>query len=153
MTGIVYVSQAGLQKMKDDLDDLLHVQRPAVVERIKEARSHGDLSENAEYESAINQQSFVEGKIAELMDKIKHAKVMDNNHIADLIFMGSVATTVSEGLEETYTIVGATEADPFNSKISIESPMGRALVNHKVGDTVEVETPAGKFEYKIKKVE
>ncbi len=149
MAESIFITKEGLEKIKNELSDLIHVQRPAVTERIKEARAHGDLSENAEYESARNQQSFIEGRIAELQDKIKRAKVVDNHQNGGVIGVGSTVEVESDGIKETYSIVGATETDPLSGKISLDSPIGKALLNHRSGQTVEVETPAGKFSYKI----
>jgi len=146
-----YITEEGLKKLKEQLYFLEKVQRPKVAERIKEARSHGDLSENAEYDAARDEQSFIEGQIAELKDKIKRAKIIEKRH-SEVIGVGSTVEVESEGERETFFLVGPEEADPASGKISIDSPIGKALLNHKAGDRITVLTPAGEFVYKIIKV-
>ena len=153
------VTKEGLKKLKDELDHLKSVRRKEVAQRLKEAISYGDLSENSEYEEAKNEQAFIEGRILELERKIKHAKIISDHaqkKVSKEVNVGSQVTVRSlasaEEEEETYIIVGATEADPFDHKISNESPMGKALLTSVKGDTIRVQTPGGILEYQIVKV-
>lgn len=151
------VTKEGLKKLKEELESLRNVRRKEVAQRLKEAISYGDLSENSEYEEAKNEQAFVEGRIIELERKIKNAKVInEKDSKAKDINVGSTVTirnlTSGDDVEETYTIVGATEADPFENKISNESPLGKALLMHFKGDEVEVQSPSGIDTYEVVKV-
>lgn len=149
------VTKEGLKKLKEELESLRNVRRKEVAQRLKEAISYGDLSENSEYEEAKNEQAFVEGRIIELERKIKNAKVInEKDSKAKDINVGSTVTIRNTGddTEETYTIVGATEADPFENKISNESPLGKALLMHFRGDEVEVQSPSGTDTYEVVKV-
>lgn len=145
----VVMSQSGLDKLKEEVQNLKQVRRPDVIARIAQAREYGDLSENAEYEDARNEQSFIEGRIQELEDMIKHAQVVakasGNGHAT----IGSTVKVKLDGKPMAFMLVGSQEADPLNGKISIESPIGKALLDHKAGETVEVEVPAGKTRYQI----
>ncbi len=151
------VTKEGLEKLKEELDHLKNVKRKEVAERIKEAISYGDLSENSEYEEAKNEQAFVEGRILELENKIKHAKIITEKQKASGVQIGTTVhlknLTKNKKEEEIYTIVGSTETDPFNGKISNESPVGNALLDKKKGDKVKVVIPAGSVEYLITKVD
>lgn len=152
------VTKEGLKKLKEELENLKTVRRKEVSQRLKEAISYGDLSENSEYEEAKNEQAFVEGRIIELERKIKNAKIIsehDAKKTGQEVNVGSHVTVrdVKSGDEpESYTIVGATEADPFEHKISNESPLGRALLGCLKGELVKVTTPSGVIEYEITKV-
>jgi transcription elongation factor GreA len=152
------VTREGLKKLKDELDELKTVRRGEVAARLKEAISYGDLSENAEYEEAKNEQAFLEGRILELERKIKSAKIISGPRAQSRGKEVSIGTTVTirnktkQTDEETYTIVGATEADPFDQKISNESPIGKALLDRQKGDVVDVETPQGHMRFEIMKV-
>lgn len=152
------VTKEGLKKLKDELEHLKTVRRKEVSLRLKEAISYGDLSENSEYEEAKNEQAFVEGRIIELERKIKNAKIISEHDArkgSKEVNVGShvaVRNVRSENEAETYTIVGATEADPFDGKISNESPIGKALLGRVKGDVVSVVTPSGTVEYEITKV-
>lgn len=149
----IEVSQDFLDEMKAELDELISVKRLEVAERLKEAIALGDLSENSEYEDAKNQQAFVEGRIKELEDKIRAAKVI-TAPLGRSVSLGSVVTIRSaEGHEVTYTIVSSAEADPFEYKISNESPVGKALLGKKKGETVSVQAPAKVIDYEILKVD
>ena len=134
------------------------VRRKEVAQRLKEAISYGDLSENSEYEEAKNEQAFIEGRVLELEQKIKSAKIITEKTATTKgkeVNIGShvsIKNITSDEDEETYTIVGATEADPFDFKISNESPIGKAVLSHGRGDAVQVPTPSGMIEYEIKKV-
>lgn len=152
------VTREGLKRLKEELQHLRTVRRREVAQRLKEAISYGDLSENSEYEEAKNEQAFVEGRIIELEQKIKNAKLIaEGAHLqhGKEVNIGSSVTirsVAADGEAETYTIVGATEADPFSHKISNESPIGKAVIAKRRGDTVTVQTPAGAAHYEILKV-
>ena len=151
------VTKEGLKRLKDELDELKTSKRKEVAQRLKEAISYGDLSENSEYEEAKNEQAFIEGRILELEHKIKSAKIITEKSATKSgkeVNIGSHVTIVQHGREEevTYTIVGATEANPFERKISNESPIGKALLGYGKGDRVKVQTPAGIADYDIVKV-
>ena len=153
------VTKDGLRKLKEELDYLKSVRRKEVAQRLKEAISYGDLSENSEYEEAKNEQAFIEGRILELERKIKNARIItekEGKSAGKSVNIGSSVTVREigshDGEEETYTIVGATEADPFEHRISNESPMGKALLNRTKGETVAVTTPSGIIEYEVTKV-
>jgi transcription elongation factor GreA len=147
----VYVTQEGLEKMKAELDELINEKRPALAERLRFAIKQGDLSENADYIQAKEEQGFLEGKIRELQEKIRNAEVIEESDGAqDRAVLGTHVTVKEDGFEpETYHLVGSTEADPSAGKISHESPLGRALLGHKVGDVVNVKAPAGTLEFEI----
>ncbi|TSC78927.1 MAG: transcription elongation factor GreA [Candidatus Peregrinibacteria bacterium Gr01-1014_25] len=150
------VTKEGLKKLKDELDHLKNVRRKEVAQRLKEAISYGDLSENSEYEEAKNEQAFVEGRILELEQKIKSARIISEKHekSGKEVNIGSSVTVLNKETDttETYTIVGTTEADPFEFKISNESPIGKALLSRRRGETVSVQTPSGPVEYEVMKV-
>lgn len=152
------VTKEGLKKLKEELENLKTVRRKEVAQRLKEAISYGDLSENSEYEEAKNEQAFVEGRIIELERKVKNAKIItehDSKKLAKEVTVGScvsVRDVKNDEVAEAYTIVGATEADPFVHKISNESPLGKALLGQVKGDLVKVATPSGIIEYEIIKV-
>ncbi len=152
------ITKDGLNKLVEELDHLRNVKRRQVAERIKEAISYGDLSENSEYEEAKNEQAFVEGRIMELEEKIKHAKIIADKHGS--VKTVQLGTTVhlrnlskSKDDLEIYTIVGSTEADPFDGKISNESPVGNSLLDKQKGEKVKVIVPAGTVEYEIVKLD
>jgi transcription elongation factor GreA len=159
-TDDVLITKEGLKKIKDELELLKGVKRAEIAARLKEAISYGDLSENAEYEEAKNEQAFVEGRILELDKQVKQARIITEHDMkktakSTSIEIGSVVTVrnKTDGDEpETYSIVGSMEADPIEHKISNESPIGKALLGHEKGDTVDVTAPAGKFKYEILKV-
>jgi len=144
-----YLSREGLEELKNELDEMTNVRRAEVAARIHDAKEHGDLSENAEYEDAKNEQAFVEGRIQTLQALIKNATLIDENHSSDHVQIGSTVTVDGEDGEETFTIVGSTEARPSNGRISNESPVGRALLGRKKGDKVVVHAPAGDMTFAI----
>ncbi len=145
-----YVTQEFLEKMKKELDYLKSTKRLEVAQRLKEAIALGDLSENSEYVDAKNEQAFTEGKILELEAKIRTAVVIEAGKSDHVGMASSVKIKdLALGEEEDVTIVGSSEADPFEGKISNESPVGRALIGAKVGDIVEVNAPAGILKYQI----
>lgn len=140
------MSAAGLKTLQDELDYLKIVRRKELAEEIKEARSHGDLSENAEYDEAKNAQGLVENRINELEQMLKNVKVIDESALSsDVVSVGTRVNIQATGDDDVdvYTIVGSTESDPRAGKISDESPVGAALVGKKVGDVVEVTLPSG----------
>lgn len=143
-------------KLEQELEDLKLVRRPEIVERIKIARSYGDLSENSEYEAAKDEQAFVEGQISTLETKIRYAEIVDSDAVAkDEVAIGKTVTVqeVGETDEEVYHIVGAAGADAFANKVSNESPIGHALIGKKTGEVATVQTSAGSYDIKILKVE
>lgn len=143
---------AGKQKLADELDFLKTVKRKEVVERIKIARSFGDLSENSEYDSAKEDQAFVEGRIVTLESMIRNAVIIEGNEKDnDIVSLGKTVSfiEVPDGEEETYTIVGSAEADPIEGLISNDSPIAKSLIGRSVGDQVKVLTPGGEMDVKI----
>ncbi len=146
------MTQAGKQKLEQELEHLKTVVRKEVVERIKIARSFGDLSENSEYDAAKDEQAFVEGRITTIENMIRNARIISEDELSkDAVSLGNSVTFVElpEGDEETYTIVGSAEADPFEGKISNDSPIAKSLLGRKVGDQVTVQTPGGEMKVKI----
>jgi transcription elongation factor GreA len=153
---VVYVTEEGLENIKQELEHLKGEKREEISQRLEVAISHGDLSENADYAYAKQEQAFVEGRIKDLEDSLRRAKVIDNDGRSDKVRVGNTVTVVEEGFEdtpETYFIVGVREADPSNGRISNESPFGKALLGQKVGAKVKVNTPAGIIELKLTKIE
>jgi transcription elongation factor GreA len=144
-----YLSREGLEKLRAELDELVSVRRPEIANRIHEAKEHGDITENAEYEDAKNEQAFIEGRIQSLTMLIKNAVLIEENTSTSFVQIGS--TVELKGVEgtERYTIVGSTEAEPLEGRISNESPVGRALLGRKKGDKVTVSVPAGDSVYTI----
>ena len=149
----VLLTKAGLQRIMDELERLKGAGRKEVAEKLKEAISYGDLSENAEYDEAKNQQAFLEARIIELEEQIKKAEIVEEKHTGE-VTIGSVVTLrrTSDGDEHEYTMVGSTEADILSHKISNESPVGNAIMGKKAKDKVVVETPMGDLEYVVLKV-
>ncbi len=148
-----FLTKEGYQKLADELEYLRTTKRKEVAERLHEAMEGGELIENAEYEAAKNEQAFVEGRIQELEMLLATARVIEEeerNHRDGLVSVGSTVPIQEQGFEaETYTIVGAAEANPREGKISNESPIGKAILNHEIGETVNVETPGGTYKVKI----
>ncbi|MFM2106500.1 MAG: hypothetical protein RL338_1532 [Chloroflexota bacterium] len=148
-----YLSRDGLEKLRAELDEMVNRRRPEVASRIHDAKEHGDLTENAEYEDAKNEQAFVEGRIQQLEALIKNATIIDENHSSDHVGIGSTVHLESTGGgTETFTIVGSAEAKPAEGRISNESPVGRALLGKKKGEKVVVRTPGGDATYTIVKI-
>jgi len=146
------MTEAGKQKLEQELEHLKTVKRKEVVERIKIARSFGDLSENSEYDSAKEEQAFVEGRITTLENMIRNAKIIEeNSENSNVVSLGKSVTFVElpDGEEETYTIVGSAEADPFEGKISNDSPIAKSLIGKQVDDQVTVQTPGGEMLVRI----
>ena len=152
---VLYVTREGLEKMKEELDELKNVRRLQLSERLREAIAQGDLSENADYHAAKEEQGFLEGRIRELEDSLRRAKIIKDRGPSDVVRVGSTVTILDEeyGDEERYRIVGGPEAAPTDGLISNESPIGEALLGAKVGQTVTVRTPAGESRFKVKAIE
>ena len=151
----VPMTVSGYASLEEELKRRQQVERPRIIQAIAEARSHGDLSENAEYHAAKEAQSLNEGRIAELEDKLSRAEVIDVSKLSgSTVMFGATVTLVDEDTEEqkVYQIVGEAEADVKAGRVSITSPTARALIGKKVGDTVEVNTPGGGKSYEILKV-
>ncbi len=145
----------GKEKLEEELEMLKTVKRKEIVERIKIARSFGDLSENSEYETAKDDQAFVEGKITSLENMIRFAEIIDNDNTdSSVVSLGRTVTFIElpDGEEEEYTIVGSAEADPFSGKISNDSPIARALLGRELDEEVAIDTPAGDMLVKIIKI-
>jgi len=149
------ITAEGAARLREELKTLKTVERPAVIKAIAAAREHGDLSENAEYHAAREHQSFIEGRIAELEDQESRFEIIDVKSLKGKEIMFGATVTVADeetDVEKTYQIVGEYEADPSEGRISITSPIARALITRKVGDSVEVTTPGGQKDYEIVKV-
>lgn len=144
-----YISKEGLDRLRAELEEIVTLRRPEIAQRIHDAKEHGDLTENAEYEDAKNEQAFVEGRIAQLESMIKNASIIDENHSNDHVQIGSTVKVKGPDGSESFTIVGSAEAKPTEGRISNESPVGRALLGHRKGESVTVSVPAGDFSYKI----
>jgi transcription elongation factor GreA len=151
----VILTPEGLANLKAELDDLTTTRRREVAQRIREAREFGDISENAEYDDAKNEQAMLEARIASLEDKLRSATVIDSSDIGtDVVGVGSVVHVKDEGGKSTkYTIVGSAEASPTEMKLSNESPVGKALLGHKRGEQVTISTPKGERKLKITKID
>ena len=134
----IYLTSEGLEKLKKEYQHLVTVRRKEVTERIAKAREYGDISENSEYDTAKDEQSFVEGRILELEEIIKHAKTIDKAKKADIVRLGSKVKVDVNGQQDEFIIVSSIEADPMEGKISDESPVGKSLIGAKVGDMVTV---------------
>ena len=155
MTDKVPMTKLGYERLEEELKNLKGIERPAVIKAISEAREHGDLSENAEYHAARERQSFIEGRIQELEDKISRAEVIDVSTLdGKIIKFGATVTLVDDDTEEkvNYQIVGEDEADIKAGLLSITSPLARALIGKAVKDSVEVSTPRGSKSYEVVKV-
>ncbi len=144
----VVMTKDGLKELQTEYDELVNVKRPQAVARLSDARDLGDLSENSEYAAAKQDLAFIDGRIAELEEILRGAKVI-TNHAKGHIDVGCKVTLHANGKEESFMVVGEWEADPMQKKISNSSPLGKALLGKKVGEQVEVEAPAGKLFYKI----
>jgi transcription elongation factor GreA len=151
------ITQEGLERLREELAHLTTTKRREVAERIKEAREFGDIMENSEYDDAKNEQALLEQRIAQLEERLRRATVVDENHIStDVVSVGVLVHVKDQksGDSKKFQIVGSAEADPAESKLSNESPIGKALVGHKRGDVVTVEVPRGpKRKLKITKIE
>jgi transcription elongation factor GreA len=143
------LTQEGLLKLNEELKVLVNEKRKEVIERIREAAAHGDLSENADYAQAREEQSFIEGRIQEIEDMIKNAEIITASTQHSTVTIGSTVKVKTGGEDKTYAIVGSNEANPTQGKISNESLVGRALLGKKAGDKITVTAPAGEVEYEI----
>jgi transcription elongation factor GreA len=146
------ITRHGYEQLREELARLKKTERPQVIQAIAEARSHGDLSENAEYHAAKEQQSFIEGRIQELAHKLATSEIIETNEMTqDKVVFGTTVSLkdLSSGETKKYTLVGQDESDLKNGKISVTSPVGKGLIGHKVGDEVVITTPAKKLNYKI----
>ena len=148
----VILTPEGLEKLKQEIEYLSGDKRREVAERIKEAREFGDISENSEYDDAKNEQMMLEARIASLEEKLRSATVIETSELdSNIVRVGTTVNVKDEesGKSIVYMIVGSTEADPANQKLSNESPVGRAIIGKKKGETVEVSAPRGSLKYKI----
>ena len=154
MTEPVYLTPEGKEELERELDQLRTERIPELAQKLKEAVAQGDLKENADYHDTREQKSFVEGRIQYLENILRSAKIIETNGATDVVRIGASVTIREDGTDEdeTYTIVGAAEANPTEGRISHESPIGKALIGHKKGDKVQVDTPAGKIKFKIRKI-
>ena len=146
------LTEQGYQELKDELDHLINVRRPENIKAIKDARSLGDLSENADYDAARNEQAELEGRIKQLEKLLENVEIIDNSKSTGVVNIGStveIKYVDDEDDIEEYQIVGSQEADPFAFKISNESPIAKALMNHKIGEIVDVESPNGVYQVEI----
>ena len=152
---VKFFTAEGIKKMEEELDYLRSVKRGEVAEKIKVARSFGDLSENAEYDEARKEQSFMEGRIQELEYILSNAQVIREEDLkSDVVNVGSVVTVYNETRkkEQVYSLVGSSETDPLKGKISQDSPIGAALTGHHAGETVQVTVPSGELSLRIEKI-
>jgi transcription elongation factor GreA len=150
------MTKDGYAKLKKELDHLMKVERPKNIRDIEEARAHGDLSENAEYHAAKERQGHIDAKKRELEHKLAHAQIIDLSKLSNekVVFGATVTLADTEnGDVKKYTLVGQEEADFKKGKISVQSPVGKALISHKVGDVVTIKTPAKTVEYEVQEIE
>ncbi|AZO93111.1 transcription elongation factor GreA [Iocasia frigidifontis] len=148
----ILLTQEGYEKLESELNNLKNVKRREIAKRIKVAREFGDISENSEYDDAKNEQAFIEGRIKEIEIMLRNARIVKDDEITgDTVNLGTIVELkdMDTNDEFSYKIVGSAEADPLNFKISNESPIGKAILGHKKGDTVKVEVPSGITEYEI----
>ena len=152
MSGFIYLSREGMEKLKDELNNLKSTERPKIINQIAEARDKGDLSENAEYDAAKEAQGLLEARIARLENELSKSRVLDEKNI-DLSTAKLLTTVKIENIQSkqkmSYTLVSESEADLKNKKISISSPIGRGLMGKKVGEIVEISVPSGVIKFKI----
>jgi len=151
----VYLTPEGREELREELDRLVEVKRPALAERLRKAIAQGDLSENADYKAAKEEQSFLEGRIQEIEATLRRAEIIQETGNSGEVSLGSRVTVVEEGREtpEQFRIVGTAEADPIDGKVSHKSPMGKALLGREVGDVVTVEAPGGEIAFRITDIE
>ena len=147
----VYLTAEGVENLRRELDHLVNVKRPALAERLHKAIQQGDLAENADYTTAKEEQGFLEGRIMQIETMLRNTVIIQEDGPRDEVTLGSLVVAVEEGTEEaeTFRIVGPAEANPANNKVSDKSPIGRALLGHRVGNTVMVETPGGEIVFRI----
>ena len=149
----IYLTEEGLQELKKELNELINVKRPENIQAIKEARALGDLSENADYDAAKNEQAEIEGRIKRIEKMLENVEIIENV-VSDVVSLGSTVSIkyCDDDEVDEYKIVGSHEADPFMSRISNESPIAKAIMNKKVGDIVEVESPNGVYNIEITEI-
>lgn len=147
------VTKDGLQALRDELDDLVNRRRPEIARILQAAREEGDLRENSGYDAAKHDQGFIEARIRELEEILRRAEVIDSNGDGLVVELGSTVTVEIDGVEETYTIVGAVEAKPTEGRISNQSPVGQALLGRRPGETVEIQTPGPLLHARIVRVD
>ena len=147
----VYLTAEGVDNLRQELDHLVNVKRPALADRLHKAIQQGDLSENADYITAKEEQGFLEGRIQQIEAMLLRAVIIQEDNPTDIVALGNRVTVVEEGTEEPeiFQIVGPAEANPANGRVSYESPLGRVLMEHRVGDTVTVEAPGGEIAFQI----
>jgi transcription elongation factor GreA len=150
---IIQITKQGYEEVKAELNELLNVKRPEVVERLERARNEGDLAENSAYHDSKDDLEFLDNRIDELRNVIDNAQILNGNTRKDKVNVGTKVTLNLDGNKHVFHIVGEWEADPLNRRISHESPLGKALAGRKVGEKVEVEAPAGKLIYEILNIE
>ena len=148
----IMVTAEGYLDLENELNELKNVRRPQIIQAIKEARALGDLSENADYDAARDEQAQVEGRIKELEYKIEHCEIIENKKKNSVSLGSKVVIAYEDGETDEYMIVGSLEADPFNNRISNESPIGVAVMGKKQGDVVAVESPNGSYNITIKEI-
>jgi transcription elongation factor GreA len=148
----VLLTKDGISKLERELDELRTVRRAEIAERIKYAKDFGDISENAEYEDAKNEQGMVEGRILVLENMLRNAVVIEEGPNGGVVGLGSIVDVQDEFGKQTFTIVGPAEVDVTAGRISLESPMGKALIGHKLGEEVEVQSPGGPRRVKVVRV-
>jgi transcription elongation factor GreA len=150
----IYLTPEGREELREELDGLVKGKRPAMAERLRKAIAQGDLSENADYHTAKEEQAFLEGRIQEIEAILQNAEDIAETGDSDVVSLGSCVTVVEEGIQdsETFRIVGVAEANPINGKVSHESPIGRALLGRRVRDVVLVEAPGGQIAFRITEI-
>lgn len=149
----IVLTKEGFEKIKEELINLKTVKRKEIAQQIKDAKEYGDISENAEYDDAKNEQAFIEGRISDLEKMIKNVKIVSRSTKCDRVTLGCNVVIASDGGQKKYTIVGPHETDPASGKISHESPLGKALIDKAVGEVVELDLPRGKIQYRIVSIE
>lgn len=148
----IMLTAEGYLELETELNELKTVTRPQIIKELKEARAQGDLSENSDYDAARDAQAKLEGRIKELEYKLEHCTIAEQT-AKDIVNVGSTVTIVyDDGEEDTYKIVGSLEADPFDNKISNESPIGKAIIGRKIGEEIEVASPQGAYKIQIKAI-
>lgn len=144
-----YLTKEGLEGLEKELEELRNIKRPEIARRLQESASYGDLSENSEYQEAKSTQAFIEGRISELEEILRKAVIIKEGVKSSTIQVGSKIKVACGDRKETFLIVGASEANPDDGKLSIESPLGRSFLGKKEGDEVSVDTPGGRVKYRI----
>lgn len=151
----VYLTPEGKEDLQKELEELVNVKRPALAKRLKHAIEQGDLSENADYQTAKEEQAFLEGRIQEIEAMLRNVELIHNDGQSDTVTLGSQVTVIEEGFgePETFRIVGTAETNPLSGKVSHQSPLGQALLDRQVGDKITVEAPGGEIVFQIKEIQ